>query len=340
MEQNKKREELSLSLLDEYRNTTVDDLYADVKKTVARRRRLRTLTRVAAVLIPAFIAAGVWYWYAGVKDTAGSGSRFDENAVLTFGDGQQVVLGRPDGRKLIAEGNGVAIIHADDGLSYERTGDGMKTGMYSTLTIPRGMTYALTLEDGSRVWLNAGSQLRFPTAFEGEQRRVYLEGEACFEIAHDAGRPFMVETVGQTLTVTGTVFNIYAYPDEAATYTTLLSGGVELSFGGQSIILRPGQQARLIGDDMNVIETDTDDVTLWKDGLFPFNDKTLEEIFIRLARWYDIEYVFDDPEAAELVLMGNPPVYDDIDPVLKIIGMTGEVSAVREGRVVHVGMKK
>lgn len=340
MEQNKKREELSLTLLEEYRNTSIDGLYADVKKTVARRSRFRALTRIAAVLVPVFIAAGTWYWLAGDKETAGIGDRFEGNAVLTIDGGQQIVLGRPAGRELIAEGDGVAIINADDGLTYERTGADTETGLYSSLSIPRGMTFPLTLEDGSRVWLNAGSRLRFPTVFGGEQRCVYLEGEACFDVAHDPGRPFMVETAEQTVTVTGTVFNIYAYPDEPGTYTTLVSGGVELCFGEQCVSLRPGQQAQLTDGRISVIETDTDQATMWKDGTFSFNNNTLDRIFMRLARWYDIEYVFDDPEAAKEVLMGNLPIYDDIVPVLNIMELTGQVSVERKGSAVHISMKR
>ncbi len=340
MDQNNRREELSLALLDEYRNTAVDDLYAGIKKTISRRRKFRALGRVAAVLLPVFIAAGTWYWFAGGEDTAVSGERFHGNAVLTTGSGEQIVLERTAERKLLAESDGVVILNGDDGLSYERTGVNVESELYSTLSVPKGMTYALTLEDGSHVWLNADSRLRFPSAFGRKERRVHLEGEACFDVVPDSGRPFMVESAEQTVTVTGTVFNIYAYPGEPGTYTTLISGGVELNFGNENVSLRPGQQARLTGSGFSIVGADTDHVTLWKDGIFSFNDNTLENIFSRLARWYDIKYVFDDPEAAGQVLMGNLPVYDEIDPVLNIINMAGKVSVERAGRVVRIGMKK
>ncbi len=340
MEQNNQREELSLVLMEEYRNTEVDSLYADVKKTIRRHRRLRVLTRVAAVVVPLFATAGALWWFSGGEDATGTGVRFEGSAVLTIDGGHQIVLGRPAGRHLVAQSDGVSIINGEDGLSYERTETGTQAELYSTLSVPKGITFPLTLEDGSSVWLNADSRLRFPSAFGGEQRRVYLEGEAYFEVEPDSARPFIVETAGQTVTVTGTAFNIYAYPGEAGTYTTLLSGGVELNYGDRSVTLRPGQQARLTNEGMSIVEVKTDDVTMWKDGIFLFSDTTLENVFVRLARWYDIDFVFDDPAAAHEVLMGNLPVYDEIDPLLNIIEMMGKVAVDREGRIVHIKMNK
>jgi ferric-dicitrate binding protein FerR (iron transport regulator) len=349
MDKKETRAELSLTLLEEYRNTPIDGLRGRVKETIGhrerRRRRLTAVRRgsVAAVAVAvAAVAVAAWHFaggnFAGGRDTAEAGGRFEQSAVLTLDDGRRIVLRQPAGREIIARPQGATVVHDGDGLSYEPA-EGAAAELYSTLSVPKGMTYALTLEDGTRVWLNADSRLRFPSAFGGGRRRVCLEGEAYFDVARDAARPFTVETAGQTLTVLGTQFDISAYPDQAV-YTTLVTGSVELEHDGRRTGLVPGQRACLDAGEMSVETVDAGEAALWREGIFPFDDQTLDRIFAQLARWYDIEYVFDDPEAASQVLMGNLPIYDGIDPLLGIIEMSGLVTVERRGRLVRIAMKK
>jgi ferric-dicitrate binding protein FerR (iron transport regulator) len=163
--------------------------------------------------------------------------------------------------------------------------------LYNTLSTPRGGQYRLTLPDGTGVWLNAASSITYPTAFAAHERKVSVTGEAYFEVAKDKSKPFHVQVNDMEVTVLGTYFNINAYTDEADIKTTLLEGSVNISKGGDTKLLRPGQQAQAgnaaairVVDDVN-----TSQVVAWKNGLFDFKDADLKAVMRQLERWYDIE---------------------------------------------------
>jgi ferric-dicitrate binding protein FerR (iron transport regulator) len=140
------------------------------------------------------------------------------------------------------------------------------------------------LPDGSKVWLNAASRLKYPTAFNGKERIVELEGQAYFEIAKNAHQPFKVHVNGSDIQVLGTSFDVMAYPDEKTTNTTLLEGAVKVA----DKILKPGQQAAVSGSDINIRQVNTEDVIAWKNGYFSFRDADLPTIMRQLSRWYDV----------------------------------------------------
>ncbi|HEY4207658.1 MAG TPA: FecR domain-containing protein [Puia sp.] len=162
------------------------------------------------------------------------------------------------------------------------------------ISTPRGGQYQLILPDGSKVWLNSSSSLRFPTVFKGKQRSVELSGEGYFEIAKNAAMPFSVKVNGMQVRVLGTHFNTMAYPDEKTINTTLLEGAVEVSSGDLSKRLAPGQQAALnnAGHQLAVGQADIQKAVAWKNGLFEFDHTDLATIMRQLARWYDIEIVY------------------------------------------------
>lgn len=220
-----------------------------------------------------------------------------EGAVLTLADGSKVVLDSL-GNGLISTQSGTKVVLKDGVVSYEPLQKDAAIA-YNSIATPKGRQFSILLPDGSRAWLNAESSLRYPTAFSGNERRVEVSGEAYFEVAHNADKPFRVSIgAGTEVEVLGTSFNVNAYTNENAINTTLLEGKVKMKSAGKGeLLLRPGQQARLPGNNANGIaletEVDTDKVMAWKNGLFNFDGAGIEEVMRQLERWYDIEVVYE-----------------------------------------------
>lgn len=220
-----------------------------------------------------------------------------EGAILTLADGSQVVLDSL-GNGVISTQNGTKVVLKDGLVAYEPQ---EKEGAiaYNSIATPKGCQFSILLPDGSRVWLNSASTLRYPTAFSGNERRVEVSGEAYFEVAHNAAKPFRVSIgAGTEVEVLGTSFNVNAYANEAAINTTLLEGKVRMKAVDRGeMLLRPGQQARLLRNNAAGItletEVDTDKVMAWKNGLFNFDGAGIEEVMRQLERWYDIEVVYE-----------------------------------------------
>jgi transmembrane sensor len=216
-------------------------------------------------------------------------------AILTLSNNSTVILDDARNGKLVQQGSSEVTKLANGQLVY-KTMDG-KTAevVFNTLTTPRGGQFKLTLPDGSNVWLNAASSITYPTAFTGKERKVEITGEAYFEIAHDAGKPFKVGLNGMEVKVLGTHFNINGYNDEANIKTTLLEGSVSLSKGNLVAMLNPGQQAQLANNGkLNVIDNvDVDQVVAWKNGYFSFSRTDLKSVMRQIARWYDVDIKYE-----------------------------------------------
>jgi len=212
-------------------------------------------------------------------------------AILTLADGKSIVLG--DGEMVdVAVQAGVQISKRINGeLAYEHgQREASATPVYNTLTIPRGGTYKLVLGDGTLVHLNALSSITFPVVFTEKERRVSVVGEAYFEVAPDRRKPFKVVSKGQTVEVLGTHFNVNSYADEPYVQTTLLEGKVLLSNNnGETLTLRPGQQANAAQHLTLVLDPDIEEATAWKDGFFHFNKADLPTVMRALSRWYDVD---------------------------------------------------
>ena len=215
------------------------------------------------------------------------------------------------------------------------------TMVFHEISTPRGGQYQVILSDGTRVWLNAETTLRFPVVFSGADRHVDLLGEAYFEVAKDQRRPFRVMTAGSLVEVFGTHFNVNAYADEAAVRTTLLEGrvGVRPSSGASGHTLRmlsPGQQASVKPDGTVRVDdrADTEEAIAWKNGRFHFNSADIRAIMRQIARWYDAEVVFEGNP--ELHFTGQITRRDEVSRVLQMMEMTGEVRFRIEGRKIIV----
>lgn len=211
-------------------------------------------------------------------------------------------------------------------------------GQAYTLSTPKGGTYQLALPDGTKVWLNASSALRFPAAFTGD-RSVTLSGEGYFEVAKDEKRRFIVDGSSQSVEVLGTHFNIQNYTGETMARTTLLEGKIKVTSAGkaQSLakILHPGEQAVVANSQVKVYKVDVDDVIAWKEGYFNFNNETIDQIMSQLANWYDVKIDFVDPPSEE-TFTGQISRTKNLAEVLDVIAKAKQIKFELKGRTIEV----
>jgi len=220
-----------------------------------------------------------------------------DKAILTLANGSQIILDSAANGIVAQQGQTEVVKLSNGQLVYKGAGDHVNDVLYNTMATPRGGQYRLVLPDGSRVWLNAVSSIRFPTAFTGQERKVEISGEAYFEVVKDPSRPFrvLVRPVAgnrnMEVEVLGTHFNINAYQDEPAIKTTLLEGSVKVTNGTAHTMIRPGQQTQLSINGVTKVIQDADvsEAVAWKEGRFQFNDTELKTIMRQVMRWYDVD---------------------------------------------------
>ena len=224
-------------------------------------------------------------------------------------------------------------------LSYSAEDLGFPQHMqlaYNTIEVPKGSEFDLILSDGTRVWLNADSKLKYPVTFGSDKREVELEGEGYFEVTRDETRPFRVVVEKQTVEVLGTEFNVDAYPEEKNTYTTLVSGKVKVDTDGQTVILDPGMQSVVNDEKMYTRKVNVAEVISWRNGMFVLENHTLEEIMSKLARWYDFTVFYQNMSLKEATFKGKIPRYASFESVLNILEKTGEVKFNVKNQIVTV----
>lgn len=296
------------------------------KPPVAKKTRLLWhYAAAAAVLLLASV--GAYYWWnneppaiapaAPIVQDIPAGSN---KAVLTLGNGATIVL---DSTKegMLAQQGATRVWKKEDGqLDYQPDQQQADNILFNTLSTPRGGQYTITLPDGSKVWLNAASSLHYPTAFREKNRQVELTGEAYFEIAADREKPFRVKVNGMEIVVLGTHFNVMAYADEKTCRTTLLEGAVKLEKNAQQLLLRPGQEGRLQADKtaFTLLPANADEAVAWKNGLFHFEQADIQSIARQIARWYDVEVIFEGQMPTRR-FMGVMSRNSSLNTVLKIL---------------------
>ncbi|WP_256003961.1 FecR family protein [Pedobacter deserti] len=255
-------------------------------------------------------------------------------AMLTLADGKKIMLDSAADGSLAAQ-QGIQIVKKDGKVIYAALGTAPEATAYNTLETPRGGTYQLTLPDGTTVLLNAASSITYPVAFTGKERLVEMNGEAYFEVAHNPKKPFKVKiNESNTIEVLGTHFNISAYDDEKIMRTTLLEGSVRLHSNATKGILKPGQQAQVTGKQMAIADighAGIAEVMAWKDGLFNFQDADLQEIMRDLARWYDIEVVYEK-QIPKMEFIGEIERSLPLSAVLKGLKMSGVNFRLEKGK--------
>jgi len=265
-------------------------------------------------------------------------------AILTLDNGEQVVLEDAKNGIITQQGN-ASVNKTDSGrLLYNKiAGNEAATSIvYNTLRTPYGGQYQMTLQDGTKVWLNAGSSLRFPASFSGNERNVTLIGEAYFEVAKDKDRPFLVTVnagsgMPMTVKVLGTHFNINAYPDEQQNRVTLLEGAVKVDCGAANALLAPGKEAILnkLSGKISVSSGDTEAATAWKNGYFLFDNEKVESIMRQISRWYNVEIIYQG-DVSRKAIAGSLSRSKNVDDVLKMLELTGTVHFKIEGRRITV----
>lgn len=261
-------------------------------------------------------------------------------AVLTLADGSTIVLDSAANGALASQGN-ISIKKLDNGkLAYEVNGKTITENdeaFYNTITTPKGGQYKVILSDGTLVWLNAASSIRFPVVFTGNERNVSVTGETYFEVAKDAAKPFKVAVKNQAIEVLGTHFNVNAYDDESAIRTTLIEGRVKISAAGNTQkYLQPGQQSAVNNNgSINIItNADTEEAVAWLKGRFQFNSTNLRTMLRQIARWYDAEVEYRGN--VDVHFTGQLTRTENISKVLEKLQLTGEVHFKIEGRKIIV----
>jgi transmembrane sensor len=264
-------------------------------------------------------------------------------AVLTLADGSNIALDSAHTGRLTQQGGAQVLKMADGRLKYNVVeGNSPNAVTYNILSTPKGGQYRLVLPDGSQVWLNAASSIRYPTAFTGTDREVEITGEAYFEIARNPSMPFRVQTVNHlgdadpmTIEVLGTHFNVNAYADEDAVRTTLLEGSVKIKKGNRSGLLRPGQQAQLqpTGDIRWIPDADVEQATAWKNGVFEFDGEELPVIMRQISRWYDVEVEYEGKIPTE-PFTGRVSRSTTLSGVLKILKLSDIEVTVSNNKVI------
>lgn len=316
----------------------------------------------AAAAVFIILGAGLYYLTNTTTSAVHATDHFAKNdiapggnkAFLTLSDGRRIVLDDARNGK-IAEQAGVTISKTASGqliysISDQSTQQASHMAGFNTIETPRGGQYQVNLPDGTKVWLNAGSSLRYPAQFAIAKREVELKGEAYFEVAkrtikgNEQGKrlPFVVKTSAQEVEVLGTHFNINSYSEEGNTKTTLLEGSVAVhprAANGAGIpakIIKPGEQSMLNGSSMQVATVDTEKVLAWKEGFFMFEDEDLQSIMHQVARWYDVDVEFKDNSLKNKGFSGTVSRFGNVSQVLKKIELTGSVHFKIEGRRIVV----
>jgi len=299
--------------------------------SLPRRRRIRRSWIMAAIFFLLLVSGGVIFQWSHVNSTPAPlvvpvVSRFKNDvqpggnkAILTLSDGSSIVLDSADNGKLSVQGNATVVKLANGRLAYRTAGHTGLANMpvFNTISTPKGGQYQVVLPDGSKVWLDATSSIRFPTAFDEKQRKVELIGEAYFEVTANPLKPFIVSVLSQQkdkgaelqkISVLGTRFNVMAYSDENTVKTTLLDGEVEIAGTAGGTKLKPGEQAQLTHGDqagsdpahISVInDVDINAAVAWKNGYFDFNRADIHTIMRQLSRWYDVDVVFQGSGAGK-----------------------------------------
>jgi transmembrane sensor len=260
-------------------------------------------------------------------------------AYLTLGNGQRVSL--TDAKNgMIANQAGKNIQKTAEGMIvYDNTHNSHNTMevIYNTIETPRGGQYQIVLPDGSKVWLNAASSLKYPAEFTGTDRLVELTGEAYFEVAKDKAHPFKVKTAKQEVEVLGTHFDVNSYADEAHVATTLLEGSVKVtSSNKKQIVIKPGEQAVNDGQLISIQQADADNVIDWKDGDFFLNHVPFKVAMRKIARWYDVEVVYETNIPDQIESGGWIKRSRELSKVLGAIQRSGQVQFKIEGRKIYV----
>ncbi|WP_321308874.1 FecR family protein [Marinifilum fragile] len=298
--------------------------------------------RIAAVLIIGVLIAGLYHIstkdieigqdLAEMKIEPGS-----SKAVLQLHNGRTIQLENVKS-DCILEKDGTIISNQKGKLAYA-SGQANHEGMlYNQVKVPVGGEYQLTLADGTRVWLNSDSEIKYPVQFSEVQRKVWIAGEVYFDVAHNKQKPFIVDVKDIEIEVLGTEFNVEAYHDQNTITTSLIEGSVKLRKNNESVIIAPDQQAIISKDENHFFVRDVDAsmYALWKDGVFYFKEASLGTIMEKLERWYNVKVFFMNQSVINKRFSVEVKRYEDINEILDIISKTGKVNFEIKSNIITV----
>jgi ferric-dicitrate binding protein FerR (iron transport regulator) len=312
-------------------------------------RKIKLLWKRIAAVASIFLICTIGIYYlnkgmmSGISVDLAKSSEINpgsNNATLTLANGKKIVLSTALNGKLAHEA-GVVITKAANGmLVYEISAqDEQNSVQINTLSTAKGEQYQVLLPDGTRVWLNAATSLKYPSSFSRtKERRVELSGEAYFEVAKDKAHPFIVSTKQQSIEVLGTHFNVNSYVDEEITKTTLLEGSVKIN---GDVLLKPGQEALLAKSGaLTIFNVDTENAVAWKNGLFVFENETLKSAMNKIARWYNVEVLYQGNNLELLTVGGSISRFDKVTDVLSLFEKAGNIQFVIKERTIIISDKK
>ena len=258
-------------------------------------------------------------------------------AVLQYEDGKTIDLTSSSSRIVISDGL-VLVNDSLKGLRFDQGELENRPMKYHTLTVPVGGEYHFTLADGTRVWVNSASEVRFPNCFSGERREIYVKGEVYLEVARDEKHPFIVYTGENEVRVLGTRFNLTAYPDEQKVITTLVEGSVEFRNDQSSVRLKPGEQS-VLNRATNKLEKQKVDVSIytsWVSGTYEYERSPLSDITRQLSRWYDVQFIYESTEFSNHPFTGVVKRDQSLEEVLSIIEKTTNIRFKISGRTIII----
>lgn len=334
------KKQLSINEIRNYLQTDVEDAWKKVREKtfgappVRPRRGLKWL-KYAAVVLPVSLSLSLWYtWKEKMENKQATVACL--SPVLTLDNGEKYQLD-PEEQTEIYVDEEVKAYQAGGGLIYDTTAR-QEENKYNRIEVPRGSEYWIVLPDGTRVWLNAATELKYPVAFHAKERRVYLKGEAYFEVAPDKNRPFYVETEEVKIRVLGTVFDVNTHYTRGVR-TVLVEGAVALEWGDQKEIrMKPGELADFdrTTTEVTLKEVDVTSYISWKEGYFVFEDEPLEEIMHTLSLWYDKEFLFVGKRSRALHFSGHIKRYERIETILSAITDVTGVEFRMNGQIILI----
>ena len=325
----------------EYEKYSSQKAYREFKERRGHSGRIRIVRWVAVVAAVWVLALGVTLWMTfGKKENVAPlpvASKIipagEKKATLTLADGMEVHVEEITAQ--ILQEKGMNIEYRNGEIVYHKSEEKTTEVVYNKLEVPRGGECMIKLDDGTKVWVNAETKLKYPVTFVGDRREVVLEGEAFFDVAKNE-KPFIVETSFGDVRVLGTAFGISAYASEPESYTTLVRGKVSVEReGGEPVVILPGEQVVTSKDGKMIKQqVDVEEFVGWKDGIYVFKEKSLGEIMKTLERWYNISVDFQEKSLVDLPFTGNLKRYDDINVFFDALTRTGDMKYRVEGNQV------
>ncbi|MBS1738454.1 MAG: FecR domain-containing protein [Bacteroidetes bacterium] len=322
-----------------FKKMNVEEELSEFKKKIAARKAVRFRKYAVAAAVVILLGVGI-YFFQGLgtekeKQTIATEKQDimpgSDKATLTLDNGRVIELGNEGTDTTINDR--IKVLRKDGELIYNQEATAVQVA-YHILSVPRKGQYKLVLPDGTKVWLNSESSIRYPIAFPGKERKVFVTGETFFEVAKDKSKPFRVVAGDVTVEALGTQFNVNAYSNEPFVAATLVEGSVMVTKGAKENIIKPGQQARLSENNFEIVNVATDDVIAWKNNQFKFTKTPLDAIMRQVERWYDADVVYQDK--VDLHLNATIDRNVTVSKLLHILEETGQVHFKIEGRKIIV----